>query len=231
MKKYKNWNTSYPENSWEITEPAIYYQAAYIRLVAKYATTNTVLPLSLLNFEAKALDNQHVKLNWQTSDEKNVAQFEIERSLDGKIFETMGTVKAKNALQNAYDFTDDLTPKDPSVKTPFSTLFYRLKSVNVDATTEFSPIRAVEFSGSKRLFSIFPNPTNGDLTLQTMDYKGLVLIEIFNVSGQKMKEEQRQIFDNQSVMVFSTTDLPNGLYSMRLTNSGFSASKTFEVQR
>ena len=231
LKKYKNWNTSYPENSWEITEPAIYYQAAYIRLVAKYATTNTTLPLSLLNFEAKALDNQHVKLNWQTSDEKNVAQFEIERSLDGKIFETLGTVKAKNALQNVYDFTDDLTKKDPSVKTPFSTLFYRLKSVNSDATTEFSPIRAVEFNASKRVFSIFPNPTNSDLTVQTMDYKGSVLIEIFNVSGQKMKEEQRQVIDNQSIIVFTTTDLPNGLYSMRLTNSGFAASKTFEVRR
>ena len=95
----------------------------------------------------------------------------------------------------------------------------------------FSPIRAVEFNASKRVFSIFPNPTNSDLTVQTMDYKGSVLIEIFNVSGQKMKEEQRQVIDNQSIIVFTTTDLPNGLYSMRLTNSGFAASKTFEVRR
>ena len=34
QKAYKDWNTSYPENSWQITEPAIYYQAAYVNLLA-----------------------------------------------------------------------------------------------------------------------------------------------------------------------------------------------------
>jgi hypothetical protein len=34
QKSYKDWNTSWPENSWEITEPAIYSQAAYLRLIA-----------------------------------------------------------------------------------------------------------------------------------------------------------------------------------------------------
>ena len=38
LKHYLDWNTSYPENSWEITEPSISYQSAYIRLVAKYAS-------------------------------------------------------------------------------------------------------------------------------------------------------------------------------------------------
>ncbi|MDF1547174.1 MAG: glycoside hydrolase family 9 protein [Bacteroidales bacterium] len=40
QKSYKDWNTSWPENSWEITEPAIYYQAAYIHLLSKFASTN-----------------------------------------------------------------------------------------------------------------------------------------------------------------------------------------------
>ncbi|MCB0685270.1 MAG: glycoside hydrolase family 9 protein [Saprospiraceae bacterium] len=45
QKSYKDFNTGYPQNSWEITEPAIYYQAAYIRLLANYTSqlisTNT----------------------------------------------------------------------------------------------------------------------------------------------------------------------------------------------
>jgi hypothetical protein len=36
QKCYKNWNNGYPENSWEITEPAIYYQASYIKLLSKF---------------------------------------------------------------------------------------------------------------------------------------------------------------------------------------------------
>lgn len=37
QKSYKDWNTSWPENSWEITEPGIYYQAAYVRLLSHFA--------------------------------------------------------------------------------------------------------------------------------------------------------------------------------------------------
>jgi hypothetical protein len=36
QKAYKDWNTSWPENSWELTEPSIYNQAAYIKLLSKF---------------------------------------------------------------------------------------------------------------------------------------------------------------------------------------------------
>jgi hypothetical protein len=36
QKSFKNWNNSSPENSWEITEPAIYYQASYVKLISKF---------------------------------------------------------------------------------------------------------------------------------------------------------------------------------------------------
>lgn len=34
QKSYKDWNTSWPQNSWQITEPAIYYQGAYLKLLS-----------------------------------------------------------------------------------------------------------------------------------------------------------------------------------------------------
>ncbi len=36
QKSYLDFNTGWPENSWEITEPAIYYQSAYLRLLAGF---------------------------------------------------------------------------------------------------------------------------------------------------------------------------------------------------
>jgi len=39
QKSYLDFNTGWPDNSWEITEPAIYYQAAYIRFLAAYCGT------------------------------------------------------------------------------------------------------------------------------------------------------------------------------------------------
>lgn len=40
QKSYLDFNTSNPDNSWEISEPAIYYQAAYVRLLANIARLN-----------------------------------------------------------------------------------------------------------------------------------------------------------------------------------------------
>ncbi|MEO6597465.1 MAG: glycoside hydrolase family 9 protein [Planctomycetota bacterium] len=38
QKSYRDWNVSWPQNSWEITEPAIGYQGRYVRLLAAFAT-------------------------------------------------------------------------------------------------------------------------------------------------------------------------------------------------
>lgn len=44
MKAYRNWNTSYPEPSWEISEPAIYNQAGYTFLVAYFTSASSDTP-------------------------------------------------------------------------------------------------------------------------------------------------------------------------------------------
>jgi len=38
QKSYSDWNTTWPQNSWEVTEPALSYQGAYIRLLSKFAS-------------------------------------------------------------------------------------------------------------------------------------------------------------------------------------------------
>lgn len=42
MKSYHQWNVGFPESSWEVTEPAIYYNAAYVRL-ASYFVNDAII--------------------------------------------------------------------------------------------------------------------------------------------------------------------------------------------
>ena len=37
QKSYRDWNTGGTQSAWAITEPAIYYQSAYVKLVSKLA--------------------------------------------------------------------------------------------------------------------------------------------------------------------------------------------------
>jgi endoglucanase len=39
QKAYKNWNGIWPDASWKVTEPGIYYQSSYIKLLSKFITT------------------------------------------------------------------------------------------------------------------------------------------------------------------------------------------------
>lgn len=48
MKAYRDWNTVYPDASWEVTEPAIYYQAAYTFVVAYFSENGGTTPPSVI---------------------------------------------------------------------------------------------------------------------------------------------------------------------------------------
>ena len=37
QKSYKDWNVGWPESSWAVTEPALYYQSGYVKLLSKFA--------------------------------------------------------------------------------------------------------------------------------------------------------------------------------------------------
>ncbi len=45
QKSYKDWNTSYPENSWEVTENAIYYESTFARLLSKFVNQSNATVL------------------------------------------------------------------------------------------------------------------------------------------------------------------------------------------
>ena len=36
QKSYRDWNVGYPESSWVVTEPGIYYQSGYVKLLSKF---------------------------------------------------------------------------------------------------------------------------------------------------------------------------------------------------
>src|ERR1051325_7048322 len=71
-----------------------------------------------------AFSGHKIKLQWELASEDHINYFSIERSADGKTFETIGLVKAsgKKQEQSIYSFFD---------KDYFSNvLYYRLKSVS-----------------------------------------------------------------------------------------------------
>ncbi|MBK8982678.1 MAG: glycoside hydrolase family 9 protein [Ignavibacteria bacterium] len=48
QKSYKDWNSSWPQNSWTITEPGIYTQAAFVHLVSLFISARTSVDMKII---------------------------------------------------------------------------------------------------------------------------------------------------------------------------------------
>jgi hypothetical protein len=122
--------------------------------------TAAPLPVTLLDFTAQ-LAGRTVQLDWHTASERNADRFEVERSLDATTFTYLGARPAAgtSSVAHAYAFTDSALPVGTT------TLYYRLRQVDVDGTSTYSPVRAVALAPSAAGVALFPNPTTRLTTL------------------------------------------------------------------
>ncbi|QHT66707.1 hypothetical protein GXP67_08565 [Rhodocytophaga rosea] len=118
------------------------------------------LPVRLLYVKGKQV-SKTVVLDWATASEINNDHFEVERSVDGKNFEYIGSVQGNGTVQtlHTYNFVD--------VQLPNATvLYYRLRQVDTDGKYEFSEIVAVQITSTTSelasRWSVYPNPLRGD---------------------------------------------------------------------
>ena len=161
---------------------------------------NTPLPIEILDFSVKNVQNKAF-LAWKTGVQSNFSHFEIEKSIDGKHFISIGRVDLDKKNPN-YSFTDaENLGEDVS--------FYRLKSVDKDTRFEYSKIVSFKNTNKKDL-AIFPIPAQNVLNI-----KGETNTEnavIFDFSGRVYSYE---INNNQ----LDISDLENGNYTVLLNGN------------
>lgn len=137
-------------------------------------------PVELVSFDAVARDNVSV-LTWETSSEVNNEGFYVERSKDGKRFESLGFVKGNGttSVTNAYEFVDE-TPNEDN--------YYRLRQVDFDGSEDYSDIEFVRFNTNVSA-SVYPNPFVDRLTISTGAYTGSISVAVLDASGRLISNE------------------------------------------
>jgi hypothetical protein len=105
--------------------------------------------LKWLSFTAQK-QNEKVLLQWSTASETNVNDFSIERSNDGKDWNTRGTVLSKNNnATNQYSYTD---------YSPSSGInYYRIRQNDNDGKYSYSKIETVNISEETKPFKLVSN--------------------------------------------------------------------------
>lgn len=171
--------------------------------------TQTPLPIELLDFSAASLNNQYVKLTWQTAAEINNAFFTIERSnngLDWKATQTIDGAGNTSTIRN-YDAID---------REPYSGLsYYRLKQTDFNGQYSYSNLVQVRIKLDETSeLKVYPNPTADQITILGKNLRKEEL-RIYNVFGQDVTSLSLQIGADQSRLVLDLSALSKGMYFLK----------------
>ena len=169
-----------------------------------YFYSNTVIPVELTTFKAKAFNNTTL-LSWNTASERNNQGFTIERSNNGSTFTAIGQVKGNGSTSTAHDYTFI----DESPLWGLGVNYYRLRQTDFDGKTTLSSTVSVLFG--KTSLVIKGSVVHDALDLMVAD-EAAVQIGIYNLSGQ-------QVFNGklQGSQRIDVSALAAGLYFIRTT--------------
>lgn len=127
------------------------------------------LPVNLVSFAGKKVDNGNNLLSWVVSEEANLLAYQVEKSSNGKDFINIGQIKASG--ENHYSFTDYAVLN--------SSNYYRLKCVDIDQQSFYSSIILLENRESNFNIQVFPNPAQSfvHVMLNSTKYKSFDLVD------------------------------------------------------
>lgn len=164
-------------------------------ITLSYATS---LPIGLLYFNGKQINNEHIRLEWVTESEINNDYFTLERSLDGEIFEPISTKEgAGNSNTNKYYSEIDYSPPKNQQ------LYYRLKQTDFNGDFSYSSIISLVLNNG-----IDITHRNNKLNIYSANSS---IIEIYDISGKLVYSNT--FLDEENI---NTSEFNSGIYILKI---------------
>jgi uncharacterized repeat protein (TIGR01451 family) len=170
-----------------------------------------VTPVRMMSYEASpqpSPNGEGVKavLNkWTTATEVNTSHFNVQRSIDGKDFKTIGTIASKGL--GDYEFTDNKLP----ITNDKLTLYYRLEIVDKDGSITYSEVKNIEYRTRNNELRIYPNPAKDFVTIESKGVKSVTVTDCFG----------RIVFKaaiNHTPYIVNLKSFSNGIYIFSFDN-------------
>jgi hypothetical protein len=174
--------------------------------------SNLPLPVELLSFTAECA-NESIVLKWQTASEFNSAYFEIQKSLDGITWNTIGNQTAAGNSNELLSYSfEDASKSD-------NTSYYRLNQVDIDGLQKYyGPISPLCESLNHLKGKTIPNPSNDEFWLQiTSDDESPAYYVIKDVKGNTVFQHQIAIQKGLNLYHVNSS-LPSGMYFIRIVS-------------
>lgn len=182
----------------------------------------TGLPVTWMSVKGVNAD-QNAIITWATASEEGNQYFDVQRSLDGKAFESVGNVESKGSLGGNYSYTDQ------NASILGSTMYYRIKQVDFNGASTYSVVVAVTFNKNGVVVgSVYPNPVQDVLNVTVSTSKSeIATVSILDVSGKLVQKETKSLGKGSSILQISTSQLPQGIYFLNVVSNGIQSLEKF----
>ena len=207
-----NFNT-YPGTPTNITPSSVVWNATAGRWEVSFSTSgfsgfwvktqSVALPVTLTSFAGTA-QNCTATLSWKTATETNFSHFDIERSSDGIVFQTIGKQSAKGS-NSSYSYTDKTLTEGQ--------VMYRLKIVDDEGKASYSTIVKLNTDCQHSTITASPNPTSGHVVVSGLEEGDR--LNIYDVQGRLVIFES--VKDTNKVL--SIENLTSGIYLIKVTDA------------
>jgi hypothetical protein len=177
------------------------------------------LPVTLLEFNAKANSKKQVDLTWTTISEINNDYFTVERSADGIRFDELEKIAgAGNSTLRLDYFTVDIHPNQ-------GINYYRLKQTDYDGHYSYSETRTVLIHDGRGNVIVYPNPATTSTWIlfdKLPENSGDIRFELMDAAGKKIAV--KDLFELEAVSEnsfrFDRGVLASGIYFYSLSSGG-----------
>jgi len=188
------------------------HRILFNRVVAKNIFNLDPLPLHITQFSG-SLQKKQVLLQW-TTQTGNACSFTIQRSNDAVVFQPLSTISIPgNASRSSYDFAD----KDPLP----GTSFYRLQLDQAGGKSFSAVISIKNVQQPVLVHQMFPVPAKSFLHLKIYStQRQNISLDIVSAQGIVVKQFNRVLEKDESVISLPTGTLKPGAYFLRLYYTG-----------
>lgn len=173
----------------------------------------TTLNVTLKQFNARR-QGQTAELSWSASCTGSYANFELQRSNDGKNFSKVYSEKADAARCNFPFSYADATAGSSKV-------FYRLKLTSDAGKVTYSSVAVLMPTGAGNglNLSMVPNVVSNSALLQlSTTQKGNLQVRIVNAAGQLVQSQQLNAIAGSQSLQLNVSNMPAGLYTAILSD-------------
>lgn len=176
-------------------------------------TATTTLPVEFSYFTGIAQASEH-HLTWETITELNSSHFEIQRSANGKDFETIGSVRGMGTTQTVHTYNwIDKNPMEGDN-------FYRLRQVDFDGQYAFTRTILLEKKTAGMELTVYPNPAEHVLNVQHLSIlPGPAKIFITDLSGRLIQTEAIVLREGINQFDLDVSELKSGNYFVSIESS------------